>query len=504
MCYGDTFGNDDNVFCLILDRIDYGHTPTTESKCFELLKDLRMEIPRFYLHMSSTFDFRIGRGAVMFDYWQQRLVELSSISVLMNHSSHWHEYKSDADKGAYNLRVLIGFDRYRINDKSLGKEGSLYVYSRKSGRLIKCMPDGRGYLGLQNTGSMYWQGLTVIIDDIGGHLPLNPTKQAIAFAEQTNGAIHEENLIAHVGVLAKTYYKHHLDKYNNRTTLTKMIKDFGNDRVQVSNLKDIDSSELTTFEYSTVGFAIDGKKKIRIDAKVPLMVNAGRDTRFSLVPPRKPSPPPPVQLVHRRGSDQNESRKRSSSDFITTGRERLARSKRANNVAVGKSLQPTAGMSGYNNIVAQRTGPSSTRGKTMNHLVSIKQSTLQHQQQQTFTPIQRPIIQQPLLHQPPTRQSQPLTTNAFDPGRISPIEDSYKVLLQQHNSLLQERDAKIHELQTKDAKIQELQTVNEQLKDVLSKKDEQVQRLEAQAISLQHQLIEIVQNRAEIETSEMI
>jgi len=311
MCFGDTFGNDDNVFALILDRVDYGHTTTTESKCFELLKDLRKEIPRFYLHVPSTFDFRIGRGAVAFHYWQQRLVELSSISVLMNHSSYWYEYKPESDAGAYKLRVLIGFDRFRINDKSSGKEGSLYIYSRESGRLIKCMPDGRGYLRLQNTGSFYCQGLTVIIDDTGGQLPLNPTKQAIAFAEQTNGGIHEENLITLVGALVKVYFEHHLNKYNSRATLTKMVKEFGDDPVEVDNMKDIDSSELTTFEYGTAPWVKEGRTLLRIDKKVNLKVKAGRDTRFLLIPPRKPSPPPREVVVATRRVDDQQNNGRS-------------------------------------------------------------------------------------------------------------------------------------------------------------------------------------------------
>ena len=41
---------------------------------------------------------------------------------------------------------------------------------------------------------MFCQGLTVIIDDIGGHLPLNPTKEQIAFGEEDRGEIHKDNL----------------------------------------------------------------------------------------------------------------------------------------------------------------------------------------------------------------------------------------------------------------------------------------------------------------------
>eukprot|EP00984_Skeletonema_dohrnii_P009471 scaffold3622_cov145-Skeletonema_dohrnii-CCMP3373.AAC.9 len=58
-------------------------------------------------------------------------------------------------------------------------------------------------------------------------------------------------------------------------------------------------------------------------------------------------------------------------------------------------------------------------------------------------------------------------------------------------------DQVLEELQTKDAKIQELQAENEQLKDDVRDKDQEI-------TALKQQLIEMVQNRAEAETSEMI
>jgi uncharacterized protein YdcH (DUF465 family) len=53
------------------------------------------------------------------------------------------------------------------------------------------------------------------------------------------------------------------------------------------------------------------------------------------------------------------------------------------------------------------------------------------------------------------------------------------------------------ELQTKNAKIEELQAENDQLEDDVRDKDQA-------NTALKQQLIEIVQNRAEVETSEMI
>ena len=59
--------------------------------------------------------------------------------------------------------------------------------------------DARHMLGLSTGSSFYASALTVIIDDVGGHLPLHPTKQDISFGQQNKGAIHEENLFAWVG-----------------------------------------------------------------------------------------------------------------------------------------------------------------------------------------------------------------------------------------------------------------------------------------------------------------
>lgn len=102
----------------------------------------------------------------------------------------------------------MGFDRYRIvesdieaetGEKREGKNASLYIYSRRSGRLVKCEPDARHMLGLSATGTQFASALTIIIDDIGANIPLHPTKQDTAFGLDSKGAIHEDNLFAWVG-----------------------------------------------------------------------------------------------------------------------------------------------------------------------------------------------------------------------------------------------------------------------------------------------------------------
>jgi len=111
-------------------------------------------------------------------------------------------------RDAYDLRLFLGFDRYRIvesdfdantGEKKETKNASLYFYSRMSGRLIKSEPDARHMLGLSTGTSLYAAALTIIIDDVDGNLPLHPTKQDLAFGNENRGAVHEENLLAWVG-----------------------------------------------------------------------------------------------------------------------------------------------------------------------------------------------------------------------------------------------------------------------------------------------------------------
>ena len=77
----------------------------------------------------------------------------------MNENIPWHH--ENADEGSYKLRIFAGFDRMRINNPVEVKSASLSVYSRQSGRLIKYEEDGRFFLGLNASGTMYAQGLTI-------------------------------------------------------------------------------------------------------------------------------------------------------------------------------------------------------------------------------------------------------------------------------------------------------------------------------------------------------
>lgn len=273
------------VFAVILNNVTYGdrhYSNRTSSQVEDPIKDLRLEIPRTYLHIPHGFDFRIGssnmnREKIIFDYWPQRLVELSSFSVHVNECVPWHHGNDDVR--SYKLRVFVGFDRMRINSTDEVKSASMYVYSRHSGRLIKYEPDARFILGLNASGSMYCSGLTILVDDMDGKLPLNPTKQDIAFGEQANGNVHKDNLFIWVGAVTRFFYDYHLLKFDQKKTdLTEKIKHFGPELTN-ERMKEIDRCQLTQFD---IQYTFYGERSIRIKRN-PKEI-AGRDTYFSLIP----------------------------------------------------------------------------------------------------------------------------------------------------------------------------------------------------------------------------
>jgi hypothetical protein len=188
-----SFFKDRYVFMVILDKVRNGQADEYVRSAHDaqqqkitvnkLLKDLWSEIPRTYLHVPDEFEFMIDGKRAEFKYWPKRLVELSSFAVNVNKKIPWRSKfdTSSNHPASYELRVFIGFDGMKVTDSTAAKEASLYVYSRQSGRLISHRPDARTLLGLTAGGTDFCQGLTVIIDDFGGNLPLNPTKQEGVF-----------------------------------------------------------------------------------------------------------------------------------------------------------------------------------------------------------------------------------------------------------------------------------------------------------------------------------
>jgi hypothetical protein len=237
------------VFCLIMEDLLQGgssakgpahrlgtRAATTESpyeqrkgRVVSLMEEIEAEAPLHYLHVQESFQFIVDGGPVNFSYWQRRLVELSRFSVLIDTQAVSEKDNTPLDLEAeaeqlnaspsstkYFVDVFVGFDTLQEAHPTEKGHALLCVHSRKAGRLIKRYKDCRGYLGLGNSGTDFCQGLTIILDDRDGRLPLNPTKQDMAFGEREFGQAHEHNVKNWVAAAAKLYYKKHLDESHGK------------------------------------------------------------------------------------------------------------------------------------------------------------------------------------------------------------------------------------------------------------------------------------------------
>lgn len=157
------------------------------------------------------------------------------------------------------------------------KIGALYVYSRQSGRLINFHKDARTMLSLSAGGTEFCSGLRIILDDSEGHLPLNPTKQEVAFSEMQNGELFRDNLWRSVGAAAHSYYKFHIKKFDDRKKeLSKAICDFGEQMATESRLDgELANLNLTSFK---LGPFKASKQHLRVEVEEEV----GGDTLYRL------------------------------------------------------------------------------------------------------------------------------------------------------------------------------------------------------------------------------
>lgn len=221
-------------------------------------------------------------------------------------------------------RVYVGFDAQIVKDNSEKKCGALYVYSRQSGRLIMHHVDARTMLGLQAGGSDFCSGLRIILDDSEGHLPLNPTKQDIAFSEKACGDILRENLYSWIGAVTFLFYRHHLKKLDGKKTLlTKKITEYGGNMSSSDLMQtELCKLQLTTFQLSGAKVTKNaiGGRTIRISGSQI----EGRDTLYRIIPPTSPQPPfepmvdSPVRSISNNKSTEHVSKKRKLEGNIST------------------------------------------------------------------------------------------------------------------------------------------------------------------------------------------
>ena len=136
--------------------------------------------------------------------------------------------------------------------------------------MITFEPDARNTLGFVGGGTDYCQALTVIVDDIEGMLPLDPTKQGIAFGNQVDGHVHEENLYAVVHAVVLFYYQYHLKKFDKKKgLLTEKIQEFSEaDFPDNHELKTCENLKLTDYG---VNFILNVHNQIRVDHTVSIM-----------------------------------------------------------------------------------------------------------------------------------------------------------------------------------------------------------------------------------------
>ena len=204
------------------------------------------------------------RDVLLFsNIYRSKLVELHQIPLIVDRRN---DFRTAEDwlipanlDDTYEIKVSIGFDPSRANpfgsraDPNAntfigGQACSLLIFSRISGRLFLKHDDARGVLRLTNSGTHFCQGLTIIVDDFEGHLPLTPTKESLAFGIEDYGKIHERNLYAWLGALAHVYWNHFHTMYKSKAALGNAIKA---KKFNVSELEKKDPIDIPTLRFGS-------------------------------------------------------------------------------------------------------------------------------------------------------------------------------------------------------------------------------------------------------------
>ncbi len=271
------------------------HSKNKQSPFRSMMQDVFVELPRYYVHIPDDFHIKVNKKQVSFNFWQKRLVSLMRFDQSVSTDKYirdQHDIRISSNN-YMKVRIFCGFDPIRVSSETDQKAASLYIYSRKSGRLIKHEPDARNMLKITAGGTDFCQGLTCIVDDVDGYIPLNPTKQDVAFSEMENGDILKENLYAWVSAHVSIYYKYHKDKKfdNRKTDLTLALKDLAK-KVKKKFSGSPMSSEvgyslkpLADADFLTLRNVVYTKKEDKIMAKMSDKIKeagTGADTLFKL------------------------------------------------------------------------------------------------------------------------------------------------------------------------------------------------------------------------------
>jgi hypothetical protein len=187
--------NMNHVFGVIMYDLKHGHGKLEEieeieddpdeeemeiDKTRNFLHEIEDQLPQHYLRVPRSFDFQVNGVKICFSFWQNRLCDMTLVPIQVNRIIPYVQQNQlelvPNPNDEYELDVYLGFDAVRINRK-VQKTATLLYHSRRAGRLIKKYDDARYELRLTSGGTNYCQGLTIIVDDKHGMLPLNPTKQ---------------------------------------------------------------------------------------------------------------------------------------------------------------------------------------------------------------------------------------------------------------------------------------------------------------------------------------
>lgn len=194
-----------------------------------------------------------------------KLVELHQIPLIIDRRNDFRTAEDwlipENEEDTYEIKVSIGFDPSRANPHGSqnsadgtsknfigGQACSLLIFSRISGRLFLKHDDARGVLRLTNSGTNFCQGLTIIVDDYEGHLPLTPTKESLAFGMEDYGKIHERNLYAWLSALANVYWTYFHNMYKTKRALGNAVK------AKISRINQLEQKEaidLPTLRFGT-------------------------------------------------------------------------------------------------------------------------------------------------------------------------------------------------------------------------------------------------------------
>ena len=250
-------------------------------------------MPKHYLHIPKNLEISVGAEVITFNYWRPRLVEMTTFDFRpMEEDLRWQYPKRSHDPSEYYpIRIYIGFDAERTVDDTQSSAGRLHVYSGKHGRLTRSFFDARGEMNVSNEKSEYSHGLTVILDDRGGNLPLNLPKQDDVFSQHTDeGVIHRESLYGYVIAVSRLYCSFFKECYFSKNTngISGALKDLVPRVREAVALAHQEHTSICHCEFNAFINSVWKQAKVKSDKILPwkdVVLKKGKDTILCFTKP---------------------------------------------------------------------------------------------------------------------------------------------------------------------------------------------------------------------------